>query len=287
MDAVQQANSGHPGMPMGMADIATVLYKDHLKFDPNDPRWLDRDRLIISNGHGSMLLYAALYLTGYKDISLKDLKKFRQVGSPTAGHPEYGELEGIETTTGPLAQGLANGVGFALAEQILSSKFGIKTIDHYTYVFVGDGCLMEGLSHEACSLAGHLSLSKLIVFFDDNSISIDGPTDLSVSEDTIKRYESYGWNTLSINGHNHEEISNAISLAKKNFSPTLISCKTKIGFGSPNKESNSSSHGSPLGEEEIGLMELLNFLMTWLKRGEIFIKGLQVINLLGINIIIG
>ena len=253
MDAVQQANSGHPGMPMGMADIATVLYKNHLKFDPNDPRWLDRDRLIISNGHGSMLLYAALYLTGYKDISLKDLKKFRQVGSPTAGHPEYGELEGIETTTGPLAQGLANGVGFALAEQILSSNFGIKTIDHYTYVFVGDGCLMEGLSHEACSLAGHLSLSKLIVFFDDNSISIDGSTDLSVSEDTIKRYESYGWNTLSINGHNHEEISNAISLAKKNFSPTLISCKTKIGFGSPNKESNSSSHGSPLGEEEIEL----------------------------------
>jgi len=238
---------------MGMADIATVLYKDHLKFDPNDPRWLDRDRLIISNGHGSMLLYAALYLTGYKDISLKDIKKFRQVGSPTAGHPEYGELEGIETTTGPLAQGLANGVGFALAEQILSSNFGTKTIDHYTYVFVGDGCLMEGLSHEASSLAGHLGLSKLIVFFDDNSISIDGSTNLSVSEDTTKRYESYGWNTLSIDGHNHEEISNAISLAKKNFSPTLISCKTKIGFGSPNKESKSSSHGSPLGEEEIDL----------------------------------
>jgi len=253
MDAVQQAKSGHPGMPMGMADIATVLYKDHLKFDPNDPRWLDRDRLIISNGHGSMLLYAALYLTGYKDISLEDIKKFRQVGSPTAGHPEYGELEGIETTTGPLSQGLANGVGFALAEQILSSKFGKKTIDHYTYVFVGDGCLMEGLSHEACSLAGHLGLSKLIVFFDDNSISIDGSTGLSVSEDTIKRYESYGWNTLSINGHNHKEIFDAILLAKKNVSPTLIACKTKIGFGSPNKESNSSSHGSPLGEEEIEL----------------------------------
>jgi transketolase len=238
---------------MGMADIATVLYKDHLKFDPNDPRWLDRDRLIISNGHGSMLLYAALYLTGYEDISLEDIKKFRQVGSPTAGHPEYGELEGIETTTGPLSQGLANGVGFALAEQILSSKFGKKTIDHYTYVFVGDGCLMEGLSHEACSLAGHLGLSKLIVFFDDNSISIDGSTGLSVSEDTIKRYESYGWNTLSINGHNHKEISDAILLAKKSVSPTLIACKTKIGFGSPNKESNSSSHGSPLGEEEIEL----------------------------------
>jgi len=253
IDAVQQASSGHPGMPMGMADIATVLYKDHLKFDPNDPKWLDRDRLIISNGHGSMLLYAALYLTGYKDISLKDIKKFRQVGSPTAGHPEYGDLGGVETTTGPLAQGLANGVGLALAEQILSTKFGIKTIDHYTYVFVGDGCLMEGLSHEACSLAGHLGLSKLIVFFDDNSISIDGSTNLSVSEDTIKRYKSYGWNTLSINGHNHEEITNAIFLAKKNSCPTLIACKTKIGFGSPNKESNSSSHGSPLGEEEIKL----------------------------------
>jgi len=253
IDGVQQANSGHPGMPMGMADIATVLYKDHLKFDPSDPNWIDRDRLIISNGHGSMLLYSALYLTGYKDISLNDLKKFRQLGSPTAGHPEYGELGGIETTTGPLSQGLANGVGFALAEEILSSKFSQNTFNHYTYVFVGDGCLMEGLSHEASSLAGHLKLSKLIVFFDDNSISIDGPTNLSVSEDTIKRYESYGWNTISIDGHNHEEISNAILEAKKKSGPTLIAAKTKIGFGSPNKESKSSSHGSPLGEDEIKL----------------------------------
>ena len=253
IDAVQKAKSGHPGMPMGMADIATILFKDHLKFDPVDPKWIDRDRLIISNGHGSMLLYAALYLTGYKDISLDDLKNFRQIGFPTAGHPEYGELEGIETTTGPLAQGLANGVGFAIAEQVLNTKFGKNTIDHFTYVFAGDGCLMEGLSHEASSLAGHLKLSKLIVFFDDNDISIDGPTSLSVSEDTIKRYESYGWNTLTINGHNHDEISNAIILAKKNSSPTLIACKTKIGFGSPNKESKSSSHGSPLGEEEIKL----------------------------------
>jgi transketolase len=253
IDAVQQANSGHPGMPMGMADIATVLFKDHLKFDPSDPLWKDRDRLIISNGHGSMLLYAALYLTGYKDISLEDLKKFRQLGSPTAGHPEYGEFSGIETTTGPLSQGLANSVGFAIAEQILSDKFTINTFNHHTYVFAGDGCLMEGLSHEASSLAGHLGLSKLIVFFDDNSISIDGSIKLSSSENTIKRYEAYGWNTLSIDGHNHAEISEAITIAKKNSSPTLIACKTKIGFGSPNKESKSSSHGSPLGEDEIKL----------------------------------
>jgi transketolase len=253
MDAVQKANSGHPGMPMGMADIATVLFKDHLKFDPLDPSWIDRDRLIISNGHGSMLLYSVLYLSGYKDITLNDLKNFRQLGSPTAGHPEYGELAGIETTTGPLAQGLANAVGFALAEQILQKKFGDKTFDHFTYVFAGDGCLMEGLSHEASSLAGHLGLSKLIVFFDDNSISIDGSTKLSVSEDTIKRYESYGWDTIIINGHNHDEINKSITEAKKNLKPTLIACKTKIGFGSPNKESTSSSHGSPLGEDEIML----------------------------------
>ena len=253
IDAVQKANSGHPGMPMGMADIATILFQNYLKFDPSDPSWLDRDRLIISNGHGSMLLYAALYLTGYKDISLEDLKNFRQLGSPTAGHPEYGELSGIETTTGPLSQGLANGVGFALAEKILQSRFGEDTIDHYTYVFAGDGCLMEGLSHESSSLAGHLGLSKLIVFFDDNSISIDGSTDLSVSENTLNRYKAYGWDTLSIDGHNYDEISNAIQQAKINSSPTIIACKTKIGFGSPNKESKSSSHGSPLGEEEIEL----------------------------------
>ena len=253
IDAVQKANSGHPGMPMGMADIATVLFKDHLKFDPNNPQWLDRDRLIISNGHGSMLLYASLYLAGYKDITLNDIKNFRQIGSPTAGHPEYGEIAGIETTTGPLSQGLANGVGFALAEKILQSKFGKNFINHYTYVFAGDGCLMEGLSHESCSLAGHLNLSKLIVLFDENSISIDGPTNLSVSDNTIKRFESYGWKTLSINGHNHEEISKAITIAKNHNSPTLIACKTKIGFGSPNKESTSSSHGSPLGEDEVKL----------------------------------
>ena len=253
IDAVQKAQSGHPGMPMGMAEIATVLFKEHLKFDPKDPSWIDRDRLIISNGHGSMLLYSALYLTGYKDISLSDIKNFRQLGSPTAGHPEYGEIAGIETTTGPLSQGLANGVGFALAEEILKDRFNKKIFNHYTYVFAGDGCLMEGLSHEASSFAGHLGLSKLIVFFDDNSISIDGNTNLSVSEDTIKRYESYGWNTIKIDGHNCLEISKAISSAKKNIGPTLIACKTKIGFGSPNKESKSSSHGSPLGEDEVRL----------------------------------
>lgn len=251
VDAVQEANSGHPGMPMGMADIATILFKEHLKFDPNDPSWIDRDRLIISNGHGSMLLYAALYLTGYKDITLENIKNFRQLGSPTAGHPEYGEFAGIETTTGPLSQGLANGVGFALAEEILKSRFNEKTINHFTYVFAGDGCLMEGLSHEASSLAGHLSLSKLIVFFDDNSISIDGETSLSVSEDTLARYKSYGWNTFNIDGHDHIAISNAISNAKAKEGPCIIACKTKIGYGSPNKESKSSSHGSPLGLEEI------------------------------------
>lgn len=253
MDAVQKANSGHPGMPMGMADIATVLFKDFLKFDPNDPNWIDRDRFVLSNGHGSMLLYACLYLTGYKNIKLEDITNFRQLGSPTAGHPEYNEIPGIETTTGPLAQGLANAVGMALAEKILSSRFGNEIINHYTYVFVGDGCLMEGLSHEACSFAGHLNLSKLIVFFDDNSISIDGPTNLSTSDNHITRFQSYNWATISINGHNHNEIFKAITRAKQNNRPTLIACKTKIGFGSPNKESTASTHGSPLGEEEIKL----------------------------------
>ena len=253
IDAVQKANSGHPGMPMGMADIATVLYEKHLKFDPSDPRWIDRDRLILSNGHGSMLLYSCLYLTGYKDINLEDIKNFRQLKSPTAGHPEYGELDGIETTTGPLSQGLSNGVGFAMAEKKLSSSLGQDLINHYTYVFAGDGCLMEGLSHEACSLAGHLKLNKLIVFFDDNSISIDGPLSLSSSDDVAQRFKSYNWNILTIDGHNHDEIDNAIVNAKSSDKPTLICCKTKIGFGSPNKESKSSSHGSPLGSEEIEL----------------------------------
>ena len=253
IDAVQKANSGHPGMPMGMADIATVLYKKHLKFDPDDPKWIDRDRFILSNGHGSMLLYACLYLTGYKDINLDDIKNFRQLKSPTAGHPEFGELEGIETTTGPLSQGLSNAIGFAMAEKKLSSTLGEDIIEHYTYVFAGDGCLMEGLSHEACSLAGHLKLNKLIVFFDDNSISIDGPISLSSSDDVKMRFKSYNWNILNIDGHNHDAINEAIVQAKNSDRPTLICCKTKIGFGSPNKEATSSSHGSPLGKEEIKL----------------------------------
>ena len=260
IDAVQKANSGHPGMPMGMADIATVLYEKHLKFDPNDPRWIDRDRFILSNGHGSMLLYACLYLAGYKDINLEDIKNFRQLKSPTAGHPEYGELEGIETTTGPLSQGLSNGVGFAMAEKKLSSSLGQDLINHYTYVFAGDGCLMEGLSHETCSLAGHLKLNKLIVFFDDNSISIDGPLSLSSSDDVPQRFKSYNWNVLTIDGHNHREINDAIVQAKNSDKPTLICCKTKIGFGSPNKESTSSSHGSPLGSDEI---ELTRKKLNW------------------------
>ena len=253
MDAVEKAKSGHPGMPMGMADIATVLYKDFLKFDPRDPQWQDRDRLVISNGHGSMLLYSCLYLTGYKKITLNQIKKFRQLNSLTPGHPEYLIEAGVETTTGPLSQGLANGVGMALCERILNSKFGNKIVDHYTYVFVGDGCLMEGLSHESVSLAGHLNLKKLILFFDDNKISIDGSTSLSNSDNHLKRFQSQGWSTISINGHNHNEISKAIKKAKKNNRPTLILCKTKIGFGSPNKENTASSHGSPLGEEEIKL----------------------------------
>ena len=253
IDAVEKAKSGHPGMPMGMADIATVLYKDFLKFDPEDPLWPDRDRLIISNGHGSMLLYSCLYLTGYKKITIKEIKRFRQLKSLTAGHPEYFNEAGIETTTGPLSQGFSNAVGMAICERLLNSKFGKSIVDHYTYVFVGDGCLMEGLSHESGSIAGHLKLHKLIVFFDNNQISIDGSTKLSVSDNHLKRFESQGWETLSINGHNYDEISNAIKKAKKSYKPTFISCKTKIGFGSPNKENTSSSHGSPLGKEEVAL----------------------------------
>jgi len=250
MDAVERANSGHPGMPMGMADVATVLFTQYLKFDPKHPNWPDRDRFILSAGHGSMLQYALLYLTGYEDMTLDDLKHFRQWGSKTAGHPEYGHATGIETTTGPLGQGLANAVGMALAERMLAARFG-ETVDHYTYTIAGDGCLMEGISQEAISLAGHLKLNKLIVLWDDNKISIDGPTSLTVSEDTPMRFKSAGWNVQSIDGHNAEAIGKAIAAAQKSDKPSLIACRTKIGFGAPTKENSEKCHGSPLGKAEI------------------------------------
>lgn len=259
MDAVQKANSGHPGMPMGMADVATVLFSEFLKFDPKNPTWPDRDRFVLSAGHGSMLLYSLLYLTGYKDFPIEELKNFRQLGSKTAGHPEHHESPAIETTTGPLGQGLANSVGMAMAEQLLAARYG-NLVDHNTYVIAGDGCLMEGISHEAISLAGHLHLGKLIVFFDDNDISIDGPTSLSVSDDQIKRFQASGWHTQSIDGHDENSIRKAIEAAQKSDKPSLIACKTTIGFGAPNKAGTADCHGSPLGDEEIaGARKNLNW----------------------------
>ncbi len=252
MDAVEKANSGHPGMPMGMADVATVLFGDHLVFDPSDPTWADRDRFVLSAGHGSMLLYSLLHLTGY-DVSLDDLKSFRQLGSKTAGHPEYGHCPGVETTTGPLGQGLATGVGMAIAERMLNARFGDDLVGHHTYVLVGDGCLMEGISHEAIDLAGHLRLNRLIVLWDDNHISIDGSTRLSTSVDQLRRFEASGWNTISVDGHDQEAVHKALTRAKQSDRPTLVACRTTIGFGAPNKQGTSGVHGSPLGAEELAL----------------------------------
>lgn len=251
MDAVQAANSGHPGMPMGMADVATVLYAKFLKFCPKSPEWPNRDRFVLSAGHGSMLLYALNYLTGYEKITLEQIKNFRQLGAITAGHPEIEHDAGIETTTGPLGQGIATAVGMAIAERALNARHGDPVIDHYTYVIASDGDLMEGISHEACSLAGHQKLSRLIVLYDDNGISIDGKTDLTFIDDTAKRFEAYGWDVDTVDGHNVTQIEAAIGKAKASLKPSLICCKTKIGYGAPTKEGSASSHGAPLGEEEL------------------------------------
>ncbi|ORE85173.1 transketolase [Oceanococcus atlanticus] len=255
MDAVQKANSGHPGMPMGMADMAEVLWNDYLKHNPSDPSWPDRDRFVVSNGHGSMLLYALLHLSGY-DLPMEELKNFRQMNSKTPGHPEFGITPGVETTTGPLGQGLANAVGMALGERLMAAEFNrdaLNIVDHYTYVFTGDGCLMEGISHEACSLAGTLGLGKLIVLYDDNNISIDGEVPGWFADDTGGRFEAYGWQVIrNVDGHNPEEVKLALQSAREDAErPTLIQCKTLIGFGSPNKQGTESTHGAPLGDDEI------------------------------------
>ncbi len=254
MDAVQAANSGHPGMPMGMADVATVLFEKHLKFDASAPDWPDRDRFVLSAGHGSMLLYGLLHLTGYEDMTLEQLKNFRQMGSKTAGHPEFGHAKGIETTTGPLGQGLATAVGMAIAETNMASRFGGKLVDHHTYVIAGDGCLMEGVSQEAITLAGHLKLSKLIVLWDDNGISIDGELSLSDSTDQLARFEASGWDVRRVDGHDPAAVDAAITAAKKTKTPSLIACKTHIGLGSPKKQDTSGAHGAPLGDEEIAVV---------------------------------
>jgi transketolase len=251
MDAVEAANSGHPGMPMGMADVATVLFTRFLKFDAATPHWPDRDRFVLSAGHGSMLLYALLHLTGYSDMTPDELRRFRQLDSRTAGHPEFGHAAGIETTTGPLGQGLGNAVGMALAERMLAARFGDDVVDHYTYVIASDGDLMEGVSHEAASFAGHLRLAKLIVLYDDNRISIDGPTDLALSDDALTRFAAYGWDAAAVDGHDAEAVAAAIARARTTDRPSLIACRTTIAYGAPTKAGTADSHGSPLGAKEI------------------------------------
>jgi transketolase len=252
MDAVQQANSGHPGAPLGMADIATVLYKDFMQFDAADPHWIDRDRFVLSNGHGSMLLYSLLYLTGVEDMTLDELRRFRQINSKTAGHPEYKHADGIETTTGPLGQGVANAVGLALAERILNAKFGDDLCSHWTYVFMGDGCLMEGVSQEAISMAGHFRLGRLIAFWDNNSISIDGATSLAVSDNEVERFRASGWHVQEIDGHDTDAIRDAIAAARAvTDKPSMIACKTIIGFGFPTKAGTQKAHSDAPGEAEI------------------------------------
>lgn len=252
MDAVQKANSGHPGMPMGMADVATVLFTRFLNFDASHPDWPDRDRFVLSAGHGSMLIYALLYLTGYPDMDLSEIERFRQLGSRTAGHPEYGHAPGIETTTGPLGQGIGNAVGMALAERLLNQRYGDDIVSHFTYCLASDGCLMEGISQEAISLAGHLKLGRLIVLFDDNQISIDGPTDLAVTDDQLARFGASGWHTAAVDGHDPEAIALAIENARNvTGQPSMIACRTLIGYGAPNKEGTSSTHGAPLARKRL------------------------------------
>lgn len=253
-DAIEKSKSGHPGMPLGMADVATVLFSKFIKLDAANPRWFDRDRFVLSAGHGSMLLYSLLYLTGYEDICLDDLKNFRQLGAKTAGHPEYGHLAGIDMTTGPLGQGITSAVGMALAERIIAAKYGEDVCSHYTYVIAGDGCLMEGISEEAISMAAHLGLNKLIVFWDNNNITIDGSVSAANSTDQIKRFQAVGWNTIEIDGHNYDQIEQAVAAAQKSDKPTLVACKTQIGYGAPTKCGTSKCHGSPLGAEELAAM---------------------------------
>ena len=256
IDAIEKANSGHPGMPMGMADVATILFREFLKFNPKDPKWMNRDRFILSAGHGSMLLYSLLYLTGYQDISLDDIKNFRQLHSKCAGHPEFGELAGIETTTGPLGQGLGNAVGMAISQKILENKFSKEIFNHKIYALVGDGCLMEGIAQEALSIAGHLQLNNLVILWDNNSISIDGDTSITTSEDMKMRFIALGFEVINIDGHDHQQIRNALNQAQNSLKPILIDCKTKIGFGSPNKQGSEKCHGSALGKDEVAKTRL-------------------------------